>query len=86
MTAQRLFCEECGWVGPQEEVLWAPDPFSSDDTDRIMGCPRCRGAECLIRACEIEGCTRSASIGDIGKDGVYRLTCHEHAPWRRQDD
>jgi hypothetical protein len=83
MTIQRIFCTDCRWVGVDSEVLRAPNPFTP--VEELWGCPKCHGVNTMVRACEIEGCNEVGSIGDFGRDGVYRITCHKHAPWREEE-
>lgn len=76
MSASRWKCRECGHICTDDEILKEHHPFK--DGDLIWGCPSCLNAECLERACEVEGCERLASCGWPGEDGEYHHTCGEH--------
>ena len=73
----RWKCEECYWVGPQAEVLEAPNPF--DNSENIWGCPNCLEANRLERACDHEGCDLPGGNGTMTPDG-YTWTCFAHRP------
>ncbi len=73
----RWLCAECDHVSLDSEILRAPSPF--DDTDEIVGCPKCKAAETLVWACHSDGCVRVASIGEPWPDRVYRWSCHSHS-------
>jgi len=75
----RFSCTECDWVGEGNMVLTAPHPFSENEGDTINGCPQCREANSLRRACDTPGCPRQASNGTPTPDG-YVWSCHEHRP------
>lgn len=72
----RWGCKVCGWIGPREALLEAPNPF--DPAQKITGCPDCKDVEQFDRMCDAEHCASPSSIGAPWKDGVYRFTCHEH--------
>lgn len=73
----RWYCEECHRVCENDDVLRAPDPFTTDGT--LVACPHCRTAEKLVGACDEPGCTRPSSCGTATPSG-YRRTCHNHIP------
>lgn len=73
----KWLCEECGWVGQNADLLKASNPFEHDDI--LVGCPQCRSANCIVRACDHLGCARAASCG-TPTDAGYRHTCGEHRP------
>lgn len=75
-------CEFCAAVSVESELLTAPNPFNQ--TDELIGCPVCKSVEGFIELCEIEGCTKGATCGGPGNDGVYRRTCGPHADWLRK--
>ena len=76
---EKWLCTECAWVGPNDKILRAPNPFADDDSDTMCGCPNCRGPNCLVRACDEVGCMKEASNGTPTPNG-YRCSCYEHRP------
>lgn len=70
-------CSEwrCGWHGDDEEILSAPDPFTTDGL--IYGCPKCRTVESLVIVCDEPGCTAEGTCGWLSHTG-YRRTCFKH--------
>ena len=79
---RKLKCNErrCGWQGTQDTVLSAPNPF--DPSDTILGCPDCKGVECLVVVCDVPECWADVSCGTPTDDG-YRNTCFAHKPRER---
>lgn len=75
----KLVCGKhyCGWCGPKDEVLRAPNPF--DPAQELWGCPKCKDVECLYGACDEPGCTQIADQG-TPTPGGYRRTCSKHFP------
>jgi len=73
----KWICEECGWVGPDTELLEATSPF--DDTETLYGCPRCLEANRFQRGCDHEGCEKIAGNGTPVPNG-YVWSCFEHRP------
>lgn len=70
-------CENCGNRVAADEVLIAYDPFC--EGQQIEGCPHCRAAERLIRACVVEGCVGRVCSGAPSAHGYrYAWTCREH--------
>ena len=78
---QRWKCRECDHICTASELLEAPNPFA--DTTSVTGCPYCKAVESMFVACSTAGCTKDGTCGGPGADGVYRLTCYEHAVWTR---
>lgn len=74
----RMLCEECGWGGPDEDVLNAKNPF--DPEDRVSGCPYCKEVNTVVTACQWVGCTKPGSMGTPLKNGGYTYTCWDHQP------
>ena len=73
----RWVCTECEHVCTSAEMLRAPHPFQSPSCIRsgeIVGCPKCREAETMTRACDVEGCGREASLFTPGRG----FRCHGH--------
>lgn len=71
-------CEECGWVGHDDQLLRAQNPFA-DDCDTMVGCPDCREPNTMNRACDQDGCRLIAGNGTSTPSG-YMWTCFEHRP------
>ena len=71
----RWTCNLCAWVGGDDELLRAPNPF---DTDTIYGCPFCKSVLNIVRACDEPGCKRASSCGLPTSKG-YRVLCDWHA-------
>ena len=74
----RWLCQACGWNGDDAALLRAPSPF--DDTDTIVGCPKCRAVNEVETACDEPGCDMSATCG-FPAPGGYRRTCGKHLQW-----
>ena len=70
----------CKWTGRVTEVMESPNPFNAEDT--IVGCPKCKDVNCLVYACDFEGCWKNVSSGTPTCDG-YKNTCYEHIPEKR---
>ena len=66
----------CDWVGPIKDLLMGKSPF---DGDTIVGCPKCKSIDSVVRTCDYPGCHETTSAGTPTKDG-YVWTCHEHVP------
>ena len=79
MESKKAVCENrrCRWHGTMDDVLRGPDPF--DPEEQVIGCPRCRGVECLLTACDEPSCWKPATCGTPTAGG-YRHTCGEHKP------
>lgn len=73
----KVICEECNWHGFESDILRAPNPFNS--RDELSGCPKCRSVECLIEACDEDGCWNNSTCGTPTPNG-YRRTCGKHIP------
>lgn len=74
---QKWLCTECGWVGYDEELLRAANPFDKDE--EIAGCPRCKAIGAIGSCCDEPNCSRPSTCGTPTKDG-YRHTCGKHRP------
>jgi hypothetical protein len=76
---QKLVCPErrCGWHGWSYEMLLAPHPFGEPGT--VTGCPKCKGVDVLVVACDEPECWLEVTCGTPTKDG-YRGTCGKHRP------
>lgn len=75
-------CTECRWAGHEDEVLSAPNPFA-EDNETMLGCPDCREANTMRRACDEPGCFLQAGNGTPTGDGSYggyKWSCFEHRP------
>lgn len=71
-SKQKYRCTQCYRVVRGDALLKAPNPFS---TGKIVGCPVCKGVECLVRLCDVDGCYGyGASYPSAG-----RFLCHKHA-------
>jgi hypothetical protein len=79
MATVKFRCLECSWCGPEAKVLTAPNPFADDDGETMLGCPECREANQMHRACDAEGCTHNATVG-CPIPGGYSWTCYDHRP------
>lgn len=46
-----IVCRACGWRGPDERLLVAPNPFYDPLLARpvILGCPECKEVHALIK-------------------------------------
>lgn len=77
--SRKLVCTErqCGWHGWPYQILHAPHPF--DSLDNVTGCPKCKGVDVLVGACDEPGCWQEATCGTPVADG-YRTTCGRHNP------
>ena len=71
----RMLCRNCGWMGPEDQILKAPNPWNQDD--EICGCPQCFVVEDLRVACYRVGCKNEASMGIPTPTG-YILCCYLH--------
>ena len=71
----KVRCEECNWIGDEEEILTAKNPF--EETETITGCPKCKSVDSLRIACDEPGCVEFSSCGTLTKEG-YRNTCYKH--------
>lgn len=76
MSTSRWKCKECEHICTHEQILYADNPFNSDEV--ICGCPQCKSVEAMERVCDVEGCERLVSCGWPGEDGEYHHTCGEH--------
>ena len=63
MESKKAVCENrrCGWHGTMDDVLRGPDPF--DPEEIVIGCPRCRGVECLLTA-DAAGLLEASDVRD----------------------
>lgn len=68
-------CKYCDQVTVDGELLSAANPF--DPSDRIAGCPNCKGVDQFAELCDEPSCTESAGCGFPTQAG-YRHTCHNH--------
>lgn len=75
----KVVCEDwrCGWHGQLDEILRAKHPFDADD--EILGCPSCKDVNCILNACDEDGCWERVTCGTPTKTG-YRNTCGKHKP------
>lgn len=71
-------CSECGCGVHEDGVLTAPNPFS-EQPETMMGCPDCREANTMRRACDETGCFKEAGCGTPIPNG-YKWSCFEHRP------
>jgi hypothetical protein len=70
-------CTECNWIGQDNNLLSAPNPFNASEI--IRGCPDCKSIESCNLVCDELGCKDFASCGTPTKNG-YRHTCWKHMP------
>jgi hypothetical protein len=71
----RWRCKECYWVGHDDELLSAPNPFNAEAV--IYGCPQCHEVDPFEQLCDVPECNAEATCGWPGPDG-YRRTCGKH--------
>jgi hypothetical protein len=72
----RWMCDECEWIGMENEIVQFKDP----ESDALWNiCPHCRAAEQFTNLCDEPGCDAEATCGWPSPDG-YRRTCGRH--WR----
>ena len=82
-------CNDCGWIGNDDELLSASNPFDPG-VDVLIGCPHCKSVNSMERLCDAVGCTLHATCGTPSEDG-YRNTCFTHMrkvqgyDWRQSD-
>jgi hypothetical protein len=59
-------------------LLEAPNPF--DDSDIILGCPKCKAVDAFALVCDEPDCPQDATCGFPVKEGYggYRNTCYYH--------
>ena len=74
-------CEDCGWIGNEDEVLVSPNPF--DPADQVCGCPKCQSVQSMQLVCDEPGCAELATCGFPVGDG-YRHTCGKHSKWSKE--
>lgn len=74
--AGKQVCEECGWHGREDELLWATSPFADE---QISACPHCKTVESTRAACDERDCWDLVSCGTPTPNG-YRSTCGKHRP------
>jgi len=79
-NSNRVFCQSCGWIGPECELLHAPHPFINQRD--IYGCPNCREVENFSYLCDEPACNKVVTCGWPSADG-YRSTCYEHYSWEK---
>lgn len=72
-------CLDCGWIGDNDDVLTAPNPFDAYSDESIEACPKCKTVENMAPVCDEPGCKREANCGTPTPAG-YRHTCSKHAP------
>jgi hypothetical protein len=77
-------CTECKWIGVDDQLLVAPNPFNPDD--RLVGCPNCFEVGQWKGLCEWDGCEIQSSSGTPMADGRYVWRCHNHRPISRDQD
>ena len=75
-------CVECNEIIQDADVLHAPNPFNAEE--RLVGCPQCKAAESLLRACDRPGCTEGFTCAWADGD-EYRVTCYQHSKWGLND-
>ena len=73
-------CRECNEISIESALLSAPNPF--DTSDRIAGCPFCKGVDGFDEICDEPQCEQRVSCGTPTRNG-YRRTCSEHHPDRK---
>jgi hypothetical protein len=78
--ADKWLCDECKWCGPDSAILRAPNPFSDDETDTMVGCPECREPNTMTRACDEAGCEQQAGMGTPTANRGYVWSCFKHRP------
>lgn len=71
----RYQCQECEWVGQENQMLNTPNPF--DPRFDIVGCPLCKEINTMSLLCDVDGCNRFQSCG-FPFNGTYRMTCGDH--------
>lgn len=78
MKKYKVKCSEsyCHWHGFDDELLRGENPFDKDEF--IFGCPKCKGINTDLAACEIENCWEEVSCGYSTKEGTYIQTCRKH--------
>lgn len=74
-TNLKMVCEECGWVGRENELLTAENPFRPEDM--VTGCPKCKSLDTIRAGCDEPGCDEIATCGTPTEKG-YRMTCGYH--------
>ncbi len=76
---KQWMCRDCGAATLEHNLLTAKNPF--DNTDTIIGCPKCFSVQDFIEICDEPGCTAPASCGFPVKEGFggYRRTCGKHS-------
>lgn len=72
-------CSACAEVVNQPGILRAPNPFTEDAEDFIVGCSTCGAVESFERVCDASTCRTPASHGTPSPSG-YRFTCDDHTP------
>jgi hypothetical protein len=79
MSKHEYRCEECHWIGTSSQMLFAPNPFTGDSSDTIIGCPNCKAIDPMRQVCDEPGCKDKVTMGSPTPDG-YRSTCYAHRP------
>ena len=69
-------CKCCDWIGKNDDLLRAPNPFRPED--EIVGCPKCQAVEDFFNVCDEPGCREESSCGFPTPSG-YRRTCSKHS-------
>lgn len=75
-TMTEWICTECGWIGKEDKVLTAPNPFVKSET--LWGCPECNIIDHFDWCCEIPGCREKVTCGTPMQGYKYRWVCREH--------
>jgi hypothetical protein len=75
-VSKRWRCTECDWVGPERDLLVAPNPF--EPQFEVCGCPECRDIDCFHLLCDEPGCEEDGTCGWPTPTG-YRHTCSKHS-------
>lgn len=74
-TRGRCSAEGCNWIGVQDDLLFAENPFNPDA--EVYGCPMCLSVNTVFDVCDEPGCDAFAVvISELS--GRRRKTCRVH--------
>jgi predicted RNA-binding Zn-ribbon protein involved in translation (DUF1610 family) len=73
--SNRYQCEECLWIGPEEEMQKAKHPFI--EGYELYGCPSCGDVKFAI-SCEVPKCRHQYAGGMKCADGELHALCAKH--------
>jgi hypothetical protein len=77
----RWKCTECETISNSKDLLTAKNPFEPEW--EIVGCPKCKSAQCFVEACDEPECKLDASCGFPTEAG-YRRTCYDHSEFKKE--